>query len=187
MQATDTEIAGVTQELKDAKIIWIRHAHSQAQVSFENSPPGDLSTYTDPSLRDCSLSEKGFAMIEASPVKAFLQGVKIDYVFVSPLKRTMQTAYNLFKDHEDFQNLQFELEPLIREHLHCSSDVASDYPKIISLAKSFFPHVIAEEKWARYQDPWKWQAEDQLPEVYQGILKCIEANGGDVCKGIFQF
>ena len=59
-----------------------------AQVAFEKNQ-GDLSTYTDPSLRDSGLSEKGFAMIEASPAKAFLRGVKIDYVFVSPLKRTM--------------------------------------------------------------------------------------------------
>ena len=89
MQTTDTEIARVSEELKDAKIVWIRHAHSLAQVAFENSSPNDFSTYTDPSLRDCGLSQKGFAMIEASPVKAFLNGVKVDYVFVSPLKRTM--------------------------------------------------------------------------------------------------
>lgn len=76
---------------------------------------------------------------------------------------------------------------MVREHLHCSSDVCSDYPEIIASAKAFFPNVIAEPKWARYADPWKWQAEDQLPEVTEGIMKCIEQNGGDVCKGIFEF
>jgi hypothetical protein len=52
------------------------------------------------------------------------------------------------------------LEPLIREHLHCSSDVSSDYHDIIAIAKGFFPKVIAEEKWLRYNDPNKWQCED---------------------------
>lgn len=70
---------------------------------------------------------------------------------------------------------------MVREHLHCSSDVCSDYPDIIASAKSYFPKVIVEPNFARYNDPWKWQAEDQLPEVTEGILKNIEANGGNVC------
>jgi len=56
MQTTDADNAKLRAELKDAKIIWIRHAHSLAQVAFENSPPGDFSTYIDQSLRDCGLS-----------------------------------------------------------------------------------------------------------------------------------
>lgn len=76
---------------------------------------------------------------------------------------------------------------MVREHLHCSSDVCSDYPDMIGLAKSLFPNVIVELNFSRYKDPWKWQVEDQLPEVTDAINKNIESNGGNVCQGIFDF
>jgi broad specificity phosphatase PhoE len=178
-------------EWSDTNVFWIRHAHSVAQVAFEHAvkhmPDNIYDNYIEPSLRDAEISDLGLNQIMSSSARTILNSTKIDLVLVSPLKRTMQTAYHLLKDHPEFDSLHFELEPMVREHLHCSSDVASDFPEIIATAKGFFPTLTAENKWARYKNPWMWQAEDQMPAVYEGILEKIEECGGNVCEGIFKY
>lgn len=55
------------------------------------------------------------------------------------------------------------------------------------MAKSLFPTLVAEEKFARYKNPWKWQVEDQMQEVTEGLDKSIAECGDDVTEGIFKF
>ena len=44
-------------------------------------------------------------------------------MFVSPLRRTIETAYHIFKDHPDFANLKVILHPILREKICVSGDV----------------------------------------------------------------
>ena len=53
--------------------------------------------------------------------KVYLEN--LSHVFVSPLRRALETAYYLFKNHPNFLNIIFILDPDIREHLNSSCDV----------------------------------------------------------------
>ena len=64
-----------------------------------------------------------------------MEEMELACVIVSPLRRTMQTAYYLLKDRPDFANILFIVEPLCREHLHTSGDVPSTQVEATALAK----------------------------------------------------
>jgi hypothetical protein len=38
-------------------------------------------------------------------------------IVVSPLRRTMETAYYVFKDHPNFKKMKIVVEPIIREKI----------------------------------------------------------------------
>jgi hypothetical protein len=102
----------------------------------------------------------------------------------------MQTAYELLKDHPQFSEMNFELEPLIREHLHCSSDVPSHIDETIEAAKRLFPNLNRcpdkiSQVFSSYKDSQRWYIEDQLPELTASIAACIEQCGGDIGQGVF--
>ena len=46
-----------------------------------------------------------------------------DVVFVSPMDGTCQTAYEVFKNHPNFENIKFVLVPDLKEHLKCTCDI----------------------------------------------------------------
>jgi phosphohistidine phosphatase SixA len=41
--------------------------------------------------------------------------LKVHTVFVSPLRRALQTAYHLFKNHPNFSNIKFIIVPKAKE------------------------------------------------------------------------
>ena len=44
-------------------------------------------------------------------------------VLVSPMRRTLETAYLLFKDTSYFDSLNFVILPILRENLHTVGDI----------------------------------------------------------------
>ena len=54
-------------------------------------------------------------------------------VFVSPMRRTMQTASNIFKSHPNLANIKFIVLPLAREVMKNTNDLCMDYTKIIAM------------------------------------------------------
>lgn len=88
---------------------------------------------------DCPLSEIGVAQsIEASKHAA-----KIDFqtVWISPLRRCLQTAYYIFRDHPNFLKIRFKVIPEMREKIR----VAGDIPALKVL------DLIEDEFQAKYQ------------------------------------
>ena len=43
---------------------------------------------------------------------------------MSPMRRTIETAFHIFKDHPNFKNMKFKVNPLIREKIL----IGGDYP-----------------------------------------------------------
>lgn len=92
-------------------------------------------------VMDCNLSEKGIEQcLEASK-----HAEKIDFkeVWVSPLRRTLDTAYHIFKSHPNFAQIKFIVEPLIREKIMIGSDIPSFNSKqmILKEYKDLFPNL----------------------------------------------
>ena len=61
-----------------------------------------MDSWKDPTLCDAELSNEGIEQALTSDAKQQLASMKLDYVIVSPMKRAIQTAYYLLKDHPDF-------------------------------------------------------------------------------------
>jgi phosphohistidine phosphatase SixA len=48
---------------------------------------------------------------------------EVKTVFISPLRRALETAYLLFKDHSEFNNIKFIVHPMLRENTHTVCDI----------------------------------------------------------------
>eukprot|EP00347_Sterkiella_histriomuscorum_P017571 403348825 len=72
---------------------------------------------------DCDLMPESYE--EELQTAKLLQNYKFHTVFVSPLKRSIQTAQRLFRNHPHFKTINFVVHPLLIERLH----VAADIPK----------------------------------------------------------
>ena len=48
---------------------------------------------------------------------------KLEMIVVSPLVRALETAYLIFKDHPNFENVIVVLDPDLRETLHSACDI----------------------------------------------------------------
>merc|ERR1719498_2117395 len=82
-----------------------------------------LNVYFNLQFQDTLLSAEGIDQCEVAGRSA--QKVNFQTVFVSPLRRTMETAYHTFKDHENFKSgkMKFILPPMLRELFSMSCDV----------------------------------------------------------------
>jgi len=57
----------------------------------------------------------------------------IKTVFISPMRRTMQTASLLFRRHPDLNDIKFVVVPDLRENLCCSCDIPiSNYQEVVT-------------------------------------------------------
>jgi len=57
--------------------------------------------------------------------------VTFQAVFVSPMRRALETAYLLFKDHPEFDKIQFYVHWGLREKLHVTADApTAEYAKV---------------------------------------------------------
>ena len=52
---------------------------------------------------------------------------KIKHVFVSPLRRALETAWRVFRYAEQFEEIEFVVVPTMREQLHTICDVPVDF------------------------------------------------------------
>ena len=68
--------------------------------------------YANIKLYDARLSPAGIIQATECDISQF-EGTKT--VFVSPLRRCLETAYFIFKRHPDFEKINFVIEPLLME------------------------------------------------------------------------
>ena len=74
-----------------------------------------LDTQFSRDLIDCKLSEKGIE--QCKEASKYAKEMDFTQIVVSPLRRTMETAYYVFKDHPNFKGMKVVVEPLIREKI----------------------------------------------------------------------
>ena len=83
---------------------------------------------SDLTLLDCPLSDLGLKQCEEARALAASRLSNVKTVFVSPLRRALQTAYLLFKDHA--QQVKVIVHPLLRENLHTVCDVPDHFDSV---------------------------------------------------------
>jgi hypothetical protein len=82
-----------------------------------------------PDVVDTPLHPIGEMQCEAN--KEALHVLNAKYVMVSPLRRAMQTAIAMFKDHPNAKQIKFLVVPLIREVFHTVCDVPCDVHELM--------------------------------------------------------
>ena len=61
-------------------------------------------------------------------------------ILISPLRRALQSAYFVFKDHPNFKNVKVILVPDLRESLQCTEDIPAPLDKTIETFNELFPN-----------------------------------------------
>lgn len=107
-------------EKSKRKFLLIRHGESEFNYTRENSIDG-LSAFYNKSLTDCAITEKGRTQCLLANEK--VQKFPISIVLVSPLKRALQTAQNIFKNHPDKPKLY--VVPYLRERVSATCDLST--------------------------------------------------------------
>lgn len=68
-----------------------------------------------------------------------LNELEIKLCFVSPLRRTLQTAYLMLYNHPNFENIKFVIVPMMKEHIEACDDLASGLDDTLNFIKDNFP------------------------------------------------
>ena len=100
-----TDINLLTQRLVESKAPWEQYIKEGFDVKY----------------RDWGLAEVGVE--ECEKVSDLAKGMPIHTVFVSPLIRSLQTAYHLLKDHPNFSSMKFVIVPKLREEFISTDDI----------------------------------------------------------------
>lgn len=140
--------------LENSRVIIIRHANSifnkkwheveQGIESGELQSDAFLEVVKDYDLLDCPLSDLGEQQCaEASPMAHQLMNIKT--VLISPLRRALQTAHLLFKDHPNFSEIKFIVHPMLRENMHTVCDIPEDFSLVKQEYAKKIPHLDLSE------------------------------------------
>jgi len=112
---------------KSSKVVLIRHGNSMFNKLFHElegyeyiETPRYFDIYSDLGLIDSPLSPLGVEQCEQAAQLSNI--IKFDTVFVSPLRRALQTAYIMFKNHPDFGKIKFIVHPQMRENIMTIGD-----------------------------------------------------------------
>lgn len=71
---------------------------------------------------DLGLSDKGIGQCQLAAEHA--KNINFVEVVMSPMRRTIETAFHIFKDHPNFKNIKFKINSVIREKVL----IAGDFP-----------------------------------------------------------
>lgn len=85
---------------------------------------------------DWGLAIKGIR--ECKDIQGVSNYLKIDTVFVSPMRRALQTAFFIFRTHPDFEKINFVVCPYIREVLGVTWDIPTNTIDILKEFSSKF-------------------------------------------------
>ena len=120
---------GKRQNILTGSAYAVRHAESTFNITFNQYLKGEseYNPYSDINQVDAQLSERGIEQCLES--ESYLPNLKV--VYVSPMIRALQTAYLVFREHENFKNIEFKIEPYLREGLWVSCDIPSDIRPVL--------------------------------------------------------
>lgn len=166
---------------ESCQVLIQRHAMSMANESYaqikDHSNFEELSKWIcDPTLRDPRLSETGHH--QCREARSLVNSLKIHTVFVSPLRRTLETAYLTYRTHPDFENIRFIVLPAIRESLNTSSDIPSDIDQVIEEFRELIPN-LDDSPLEEYEDKKHYFLEDLQTDVKDVIKAELKENEDD--------
>jgi len=148
-------------ETQKKAVYLIRHAQSEFNAA-EILVGLDVVDF-DKNYADPILTKLGQQQAEVGA--EFVKDKNIKYVISSPMKRTIQTASIIFKDHTS--KPKFLVHPLFREHIHYSCDVASP---VDILEETFSDLELDWTLMKNFEDRDLWHITDFFDETTRNEL-----------------
>lgn len=115
---------------------------------------------------------------QCSKAEPIAHELKVHTVFVSPLRRALQTMHEIFKNHPDFDDINFVLMPKLREHMHTSNDIPINIEEVVDQFSNVFPKFDTSEL-ENYKDPKHWFVEDLNKELRDMVASKFATKEGD--------
>lgn len=116
------------QHVKQSPVFVIRHAESKANENLHKLAMADYVSkgdWVDSAFHydyiDCQLTQKGIEQSELAGIHA--SKINFKEVWVSPLRRALESAFHIFKDHPSFNEISFKVKPMLREKIRVSCDI----------------------------------------------------------------
>lgn len=128
-----------------SQVLLLRHANSQYNYEFsqmekyEYSDEDYKTLRIKKDLRDAHLSKLGIKQCERA--QGLANQLKVDSVLVSPLRRAMETAYHVFKNHPSFDNIKFIVVPKLREAVDTAWDIPVNILDTVEEYKTKFKNL----------------------------------------------
>ncbi|CAK90511.1 unnamed protein product (macronuclear) [Paramecium tetraurelia] len=174
--------------MNKSKFILIRHAESEYNLAARlavnsskevtNFKEESLKIKQDESLIDCGLTQYGIQQCLESATK--MSSFKVDIVLVSPLRRAIQTAHYLFRDHPN--KPKFIVVPFLREMLSSSCDIGGNLTTTMNEYSQFdFSRTLNTEFLQQYPNMWTMEYlwnQEQKQQMKQYLLQqqCDDLN-----------
>lgn len=156
-----------------SQVLMIRHGKSVANVEYHNYD-GKEKRYIlehwglNKDLRDSRLAPLGIE--QSLNAGVIMNQIKVHTVFVSPLRRTLETTYHIFKEHPDFSKMKFIVVPNLRESMNTSSDIPENFENVRDEFTKLIPHLdfsLMDD----YKNPFYYYLEDMSPEFHDRVIK----------------
>ena len=166
----------------DTRVILVRHAKSKFNSAcrkledrgWTKEEYRDL--WSNGKYRDWSISETGVKQCKKEAKT--IRDVNIHTVFISPLRRTMQTAALLFKDHPNFDKIKFIILPKAKESLEGPDDIPTNIDLTISEFSKDFPSLDAT-LFNKYEDKYMYFFEDLDESIRAELQPQIKEDESD--------
>lgn len=126
------------------KFLFIRHGQS------EFNKYGKEKSKLNPDMIGCGLSESGIKQIEES--SKLIKNLKFKDIYVSPLRRTLETAYILLKEHPQKDDIILKVNPLCQEIVAWTCDWNFD---INELQKKYNMNSEIKYDWSIFNNIYK--------------------------------
>lgn len=178
----EPDFSNVKEECEKAETILIRHATTVQNQEIERMLKLNeektvtylrdwLACHTNLDLLDTSLSQKGQAQCEKA-AKAAAQ-VPFTTVFISPMRRTLQTAFHIFKEHPQFKEIKFFVMPELREKLQVVADTPSlNASALMQEFKEEFGENFDYETYFPQHDKENWFFNELDQNIKELIKEC---------------
>lgn len=127
-------------EPSNKRFVLIRHAQSLQNQAWEASSNWNDVQFQKQYL-DCDLSKLGYE--QTTEAREIANKINIKIVYVSPLKRTLITAREVFKDHPS--KPKFVVVPLLREKITATCDIPGDIHVLLKDFPEFDFSLLTEK------------------------------------------
>ena len=168
-----------------SQVVLLRHAKTvfnEAHTALQMMPSIDeaemIALFTSEEMRDCKLTAFGFKQCDKAEEAAWK--IKVHTVFVSPFRRALQTAYEIFKTHPQINEIKFVLMPKMREGLNTSNDIPVDIEEIVAEYSSLFQNFDTSEL-DKYSDPKHYFIEDLDEDIRDEFKSKLKPKDNDCC------
>jgi phosphohistidine phosphatase SixA len=161
-----------------SQVLLIRHGKSVANVEYDSFEGKDKNHILDnwtlnKDIRDSRLAPLGIEQAQSAAIT--MNQIKVNTVLVSPLRRTLETAYNIFKEHPDFSKIKFIVVPNLRESMNTSSDIPENIENIREEFTNIIPHLDFSLM-NNYKNHIYYYLEDMSPEFNDKIIEKLSQN-----------